>query len=214
MSYDRQPPARARRRGALGYWIPLAVTVTVAAIGIGAWIWSERRDDDDEGDDAAYDRPPERDGSIRTAPPEYGTGELRTGEAGYGTTQSQTQSQTQEESSSYMARMSGALRRTPSPQQLFDSAGRAVVAGVGAAGAVVGSALASIREEDREAFRDHEAWSEEERLREVAGGASSTREKPQGRRKTVAVVVSADTNMGGLDDSDDILHEHAVSEPL
>ena len=57
--------------------------------------------------------------------------------------------------------MSGALRRTPSPQQFFDSAGKTVAAGMAAAGAAVGSALAAIREEDKGAYADHETWSEE-----------------------------------------------------
>ena len=34
-------------RSTFGYWVPLTLTVTAAAIGIAAWIWSERRDDED-----------------------------------------------------------------------------------------------------------------------------------------------------------------------
>lgn len=34
-------------RTAFGYWLPLALTVTAATVGIAAWVWSERREDDD-----------------------------------------------------------------------------------------------------------------------------------------------------------------------
>lgn len=36
------------QRSTLGYWVPLALTVTAATIGLAAWIWSERKDDDEE----------------------------------------------------------------------------------------------------------------------------------------------------------------------
>ncbi|KAK5228268.1 hypothetical protein LTR72_002151 [Exophiala xenobiotica] len=60
MSYQYSVTERRRRtantgghgysgqRSAFGYWVPLAVTVTAAAIGIAAWVWSERRDDEEE----------------------------------------------------------------------------------------------------------------------------------------------------------------------
>jgi len=111
------------------------------------------------------------------------------------------------EDESMMARMSGALRRTPSPQQIFDGASRRVVAGVAAAGAVVGGALSSIREEDKGDFEDHSRWSEEAedpRVRQRrAGGAtsmssSSRQTAPQrstgGKRKSVAIVISAEVD--------------------
>lgn len=42
-------------RSAFGYWIPLTLTVTAAAIGVAAWIWSERRDDEvDSSEDEHY----------------------------------------------------------------------------------------------------------------------------------------------------------------
>ena len=212
----------------------MALTVTVATAGIVAWIWSERRDDDE--DEAGYDRPDDGtrpdwnrdgrsdygrnpDGSVRTGPPPYA--ELRPGEAAYGTTGQQRQS---EESGSYMARMSGALRRTPSPQQFFDGASKTVVAGMAAAGAVVGSALSSIREEDKNAYKDHETWSEEAESRRpgvspgppapqpVVPGVLPTQRTPlhgNGPRKTVAIVVSANSHVEDLDDEEGF-HEHAV----
>jgi hypothetical protein len=35
-------------RSTFGYWIPLTLTVTAAAVGIAAWIWSERKDDEED----------------------------------------------------------------------------------------------------------------------------------------------------------------------
>jgi hypothetical protein len=81
---------------------------------------------------------------------------------------------------------------------------------VAAAGAFVGGALTSIREEDKGAFEDHSRWSEEVESRArrdqpdtaspalsgtlpgsgVAGGTSSGAKK----RKTVAIVVSSDSS--------------------
>lgn len=235
MSYDqrnaRRQPSRGSNRGTFSYWLPLAFTVTVATIGVAAWIWSERSEDDEDkptpperpaGGDGVYPnygRNP--DGTVREGPPSYA--DVRPGEVAYGTTQNRP-----EESQGYMARMSGALRRTPSPQQVFDGASRTVVAGVAAAGAVVGSALSSIREEDKHAYKDHRTWSEEAAARAVGGtpgtgtgtgpgidmrsveepGVSSTRvPQSNGKRKTVAIVVSADAHM---DFDDDEYHEHAV----
>lgn len=95
-SYDRYQRTARRsqpvspRRGALSYWIPLALTVTVATFGIAAWIWSERRDDDDDepppGDQVRPDYGRNIDGSIRSGPP-YAGGDLHPGDAAYGTTQ-------------------------------------------------------------------------------------------------------------------------------
>jgi hypothetical protein len=252
--YDRYERTTRRtafagpRRTGLGHWIPLALTVAVATVGLAAWIWSERQEDDEEEDD--------QDGTVRPGdgnqpvnyppgsyspggypaayppgayvPPNYSTGSYgqpsgeyppppiygvtREGDPGfYGAT---TQSN---ESSSYVARMSGALKRAPSPQQILEGATRTVSAGVGAVGAVVGNALSSIREEDRNAFRDHKTWSEEAEAR-VSGAPATTRSLSQraagsasnGKRKIVAVVISADADNDGLDDGGDYYTEHAV----
>jgi hypothetical protein len=210
--YERRSiPVPAPRRRGFGHWIPLVLTVTVATISLAAWIWSERHDDDED-----YDGPDRRPPPQGTVPPP-GYGDLRQGETGYGTT-----APPPEESSSYMARMSGALKRTPSPQQFFDGASRTVVAGVAAAGAVVGNALSSIKEEDKNAYKDHKTWSEEAESRKAGAStgaaASGTRTQTQrgpppssnGKRKTIAVVISADADGDGLDDGDDYHHEHAV----
>ncbi|CAG8961155.1 hypothetical protein HYFRA_00002698 [Hymenoscyphus fraxineus] len=227
-SYERRGrSSAATRRGTYSYWIPLAVTVTVATVGIVAWIWSERNDDDEDeeprpeiGPDPYqenYGRNIER--SYPTGPPSYRDG-VRPGEVGFGTIE-----QRPDESQSYMARMSGALRRTPSPQQVFDGVSRTVVGGVAAAGAVVGSALSSIREEDKSAYRDHQTWSEEALLRRAgvdpapAPGPidmrsteklpeATPRSSPSTKRRTVAVVVSAEDTMADMED-DDGYHQHA-----
>lgn len=228
--YERNARPAPSRRGGLSYWIPLALTVTVATVGIVAWIWSERNDDDedeprpyppgpDPGPSRPYDRNP--DGSYRTGPPSYA--DVRPGEVAYGTTQQRPEEQ------GWGARMSGALRRTPSPQQFMEGASRSVVAGVTAAGAVVGSALSSIREEDKNAYKDHKTWSEEAEARAPGAsppppsgiemrsvseaGVAATSRVPvaNGRRRTVAIVVSADINEDGTMDEDDIFVEHAVS---
>ncbi|KAA6406574.1 MAG: hypothetical protein FRX48_09629 [Lasallia pustulata] len=221
-SYDRYETQRRRqttnaspRRSTLGYWVPLALTVTAATVGLAAWIWSERRDDDD--DDEGYDNgggpPPARDyGDSQPDQAIY----ARRGET------------THVEDESMMGRMSGALRRTPSPQQLFDGARERVVAGMTAAGAAVGGALSSIREEDKGDFEDHSRWSEEAETRAgvaskgvgstqtTVGGAASNRggtrqARPAGgRQKAVAIVVSADVEHHGQAEEDEsYLQEHA-----
>jgi hypothetical protein len=237
MSYDRYERntrrSNASSRGTFSYWLPLAFTVTVATVGLVAWVWSERNDDEEDDHppppgDNVYPRPDygrNPDGTVRTGPPSYA--DVRPGEVAYGTAPVQPGP---EQAQSYMARMSGALRRTPSPQQMFDGVSRTVAGGVAAAGAVVGSALGSIMEEDKNAYRDHKTWSEEAEARGVAAvspvppggiemrsnsipGVVATPRIPQsnGKRKTVAIVVSADTSMDDYDE--DEFHEHAVCPP-
>lgn len=233
-SYDRyerrQTGGASSRRSALGYWLPLALTVTAATVGIVAWIWSERKDDESDdyyrrGDRRGDDRPPSG------PPPEFsrsGSGQppYTRGDGGQNL-----------EDEGMVARMSGALRRTPSPQQLFDGASRRVAAGVAAAGAAVGGALSSIREEDKRDFEDHSRWSEEAEFRAggvepgVGGAPSQKRSGPElrgtetssstlqatqpgaksiGRRKTVAIVLSAETVYHKHSEDESYLQEHAV----
>ncbi|KAI9878645.1 MAG: hypothetical protein M1830_000316 [Pleopsidium flavum] len=231
-SYDRYERQRrgqtfgtSTRRGALGYWVPLAITVTVATIGLAAWIWSERREDEDED----YDR---GGGHGDSQPPLHppGYGGVDPGETAY----ARGAGEAQVEDASMMARMSGALRRTPSPQQIFDGASRKVAAGVAAAGAAVGGALSSIREEDKRDFEDHTRWSEEAESRNsgpethggppsravqsttAVAGASSRQpatisQRSSGtRKKTVVIVVSAESSHEGVTQDDSDYHqEHA-----
>jgi hypothetical protein len=121
--------------------------------------------------------------------------------------------------------MSGALRRTPSPQQFLEGATRTVSAGITAAGAAVGNVLGSIKEEDKAAYKEHNAWEEEAEARkrpeasrsvvspETAKSAVS-RAAPsatRGKKLKVAVVVSADADLDGVDDGLDYSQTHAVS---
>ncbi|KAL8776538.1 MAG: hypothetical protein Q9213_008233 [Squamulea squamosa] len=221
-SYDRYERSRrttsgASRRSALGYWIPLAVTVTLATAGLAAWIWSERKDHNGDEDDDYYD---DRKGDTR--PPtdyrELGPGGVPYQPSGAGP---------QMQDDSFVGRVQSAIRRTPSPQQIFDGASRKVVAGVTAAGAAVGGALSAIREEDRRDFEDHSRWSEEAETRATTATASappdprvirattsvgksdSAAAKGGKKRKTVAVVVSADTGHHDPDEEVSYIQEHA-----
>ncbi|KAF2715437.1 hypothetical protein K504DRAFT_497310 [Pleomassaria siparia CBS 279.74] len=199
--YDRRQPPSSRRT-TFGYWVPLIFTVTVATAGVVAWVWSERRDDEDESDDA--DLSYGEDGKIPGR---------------YNSSSSMSQGVVREDEG-LVSRMHGVLRRTPSPQQLFDTVSKKTVAGVAAASAAAGAALASIREEDRDDFGDHSRWSEEATLRrqvqaqssqsaaavdtQTKSFAASVRGGPQhiGRRKTVAIVVSAESLMDNPHEDD------------
>ncbi|KAJ5625226.1 hypothetical protein N7510_001535 [Penicillium lagena] len=206
------------RRTATGYWLPLALTVGVATLSIAAWIWSERNDDDE--DDRPHDNgdgqyPPPGPVGNDFPPPGYGPGEYARG------TGAEVIPGQGAYDPSIMARMQGALRRTPSPQQIFDGASRRVVAGVTAAGAFVGGALTSIREENRGEnrgdFEDHTRWSEEAQSRanersqqatlsgSLPGPAAATGQSSFGKKKTVTIVVSSVSPAG----SDEFTSGHA-----
>ncbi|KAF4761483.1 hypothetical protein HAV15_005136 [Penicillium sp. str.  len=204
-------------RTAIGYWLPLALTAGIATISIAAWIWSERNDDEDEddrphGDGRPYP-PPVGPGSDHP-PPSYTTGdyarstgaEVLPGDASY--------------DHSMMARMQGALRRTPSPQQIFDGASKRVVAGVTAAGAFVGGALTSIREDNKGEgdYEDHSRWSEEAQTRAhersqqgaiaptMSGGLPSRPANILDKDKKVVVIVVSSVSSA---DDDEFPSEHA-----
>lgn len=211
MSYNQDPRRRrlapdgtgfssSGRRTAWGYWIPLVLTVGIATVSIAAWIWSERNEGDDD------DQPPYPPGPEGPPPPgyyppsgvDYPPGAIPPGAAEYARS---TGAEIRQDDGSVIARMQGALRRTPSPQQILDGASRKVAAGMAAAGAMVGGALSSIREEQRGDFEDHSRWSEEAEARargEIQGA-------PPGavfdkKRKTVAIVVSAVPLQSEIDD--------------
>lgn len=216
-SYDRYDRRQqSSRRSTFGYWVPLVITVTIATAGVAAWVWSERKDGDDDDDaDLSYG---EEERTYRPPPPGYAED-----------TYSESVGVTREQDEGFMARMSGAIRRTPSPQQVFDNASRRLAAGVAAAGTAFGAALGSIREEDREDYGDHSRWSEEAARRNVEAQSSQSTAavgthtaafnaalqppaqppRPGARKKTVVVVVSADSVMG--DDDHAPYQEHAVS---
>lgn len=164
--YERRARQNRDGRSVLGYWVPLGLTVAAATMTIAAWIWSERHNDDD--DDGQGDRVvKESQDEKRARPSQAVSGD---GPSGAGRDAPTETRGPEEPSSGFMARMSGAIRRSPSPQQILDGASRRVVAGVAAAGAAVEGALSSIREEEKDAYGDHSRWSEETR------GARDTRD--------------------------------------
>ncbi|KAL4977033.1 hypothetical protein BDW66DRAFT_44319 [Aspergillus desertorum] len=189
------------RRTVMGYWVPLALTVSIAAIGIAAWIWTERNEEDDEndrGDPRAGDQPASAPSGVS----------FPRGDSDGDYARATGSDVLAQEDASVMARMQGALRRTPSPQQIFDGASKRVAAGVAAAGAFVGGALTSIREEGRGDFEDHSRWSEEveSRNQQRNQAETTTPSQPSTRsnvgaaapadkkRKTVAIVVSSESS--------------------
>ncbi len=215
--YERRGRSNRDGRSVLGYWVPLGLTVLAASMTIAAWVWSERTEEDDNEDG---EKGRNGSGPEREEPPEHGHGYEQAPDAPVSREAGPTGSENV--SASVMARMSGAIRRTPSPQQIFDQASRRVVAGVAAAGAAVEGALSSIREEERDDFGDHSRWSEEAEMRQegpdapsgamsgVAGPSSSqapatgatergmaasgsaARRHTSGKRKSVAIVVAGE----------------------
>lgn len=153
-----------------------------------------------------------------------------------GRSNTHTEQQRQNEDASWYGQVRGAIRRTPSPQQFFDSASKQM----GAAAAAAGAALGSIIEEDKdkdfyyeegsrrrgregegEVFSDHERWSEEaeEKTRVGAVEAESGKRadaalrsarddngKGKSNKKTVAVVVNSDFGRDSAYDSDTTYH--------
>lgn len=206
--YDRRQSSSRNNRSALGFYVPLILTVTVATAGLAAWVWSSREDsrdynsDDDlsYGEDSAVER---RQGRSTVGRDVSGFSAAEAGGEGWG-------------DGTLLGRAHGVIRRTPSPQQLFDTVSKKTAAGWAAAGAAAGAALASIREEDRdEAFGDHSRWSEEATLRrnveaqsrdsgaavdthtrsfaETVRKAEGRGDKDWGKRRTVVLVVSAES---------------------
>ncbi|KAJ4410148.1 hypothetical protein N0V91_002157 [Didymella pomorum] len=215
--YDRRQPA-TRTRSTFGYWVPLVLTVTVATAGLAAWVWSERRDDEDESsedDNLSYgeesDRKTPRNAHNNNAPLNRDPTGLSQGVVGQ---------------DDLMSRVQGVIRRTPSPQQVFDTVSKKTAAGWAAAGA----ALASIREEDKDdAYGDHSRWSEEaairrnveaqsaqsnsavdEQARAFAASVRGSGSNTGGKRKTVVLVVSAESLMDAHDDDGSYRSENAT----
>ncbi|PHH90016.1 hypothetical protein CDD83_4700 [Cordyceps sp. RAO-2017] len=199
--YDRYDRGSSRR-GVWTHWVPLAVSLTVATAGLAAWIWSQRREEDSDHVDADLDY---EDTGYGGDPAHGGATARDAARSMVKPAQDDDQSHGQAPApgevsgSGWGARMSGALRRTPSPQQFLDSTGKTVAAGVAAAGAVVGKALASIREEDK-AYSEN-PWSEEADAKKDRAPATWSK-----GRKAVAVVVSADARvpLDGTGDSHEV----------
>lgn len=205
--------------------MPLVLTVTVATAGLAAWVWSERRDDEDESsedENLSYGEESDRKTSrgahntSSNAPLDRDATGLSQGVVGHG-------------QDDLMSRVQGVIRRTPSPQQVFDTVSKKTAAGWAAAGA----ALASIREEDKDdAYGDHSRWSEEaairrnveaqsaqsssavdEQARAFAASVRSGGNNAGGKRKTVVLVVSAESLMDAHDDDGSYRSENAVCLP-
>lgn len=192
--------------------------MSVATVGIAAWVWSERQGDEDDEDDRAREQGEKR-GDGPALPPDAPDAPGFPGGPGsqYPEHARDIHGDVEYDDNGMIARMQGALRRTPSPQQIFDGASKRVAAGVAAAGAVVGGALTSIREEDRDAFDDHSRWSEEAASRGMRPGDAEssvlpTRPPPlvERKQKTVAIVVSSVAPRGESQDTDTHSSEHAV----
>lgn len=222
MSYPRHDRnVRVLRKNTLSYWLPLGLTVSAAAIGVATWIWCERKDDDNDDSPPKYQR---KDSFSQSSDDHLIIDKLESPE--HHQNENTTSQPSPLYNQSYMARMSSVLRRTPSPQQIFDGASRSIVDGITAAGAVVGNALGSIMEEDKNAYKDHQTWSEEadSRAQKLTFASPSTQlpvipkvdlgiPTPQttrnrfNNRKTVAIVLSAD-NYGSLAEVNGETREH------
>ena len=231
----------SRRRGVVNHWVPLVVTLTVATVGVAAWAWSQRHRDDDYEDEEGEQsggytsggpgrpgRPnlPQRpytdvdyDHADYGDNPAYGASTPQPRGAG-GSAINMAESASAVGSNGGWSARIGALGGSSSPQQWVGNASKAVSAGLTAASAVVGGALASIREGDKDAYADHETWSEEAEARKgraapsgAAGtspGAAATAASSSSssrKRKTVVIVVSADHY---ADVDEDGFHENAV----
>lgn len=208
--YDRRQTSSSRR-STLGYYVPLILTVTIATAGVAAWVWSARESSADysSDDDLSYG--------------EDSQGERRRGKGPLNPAQRDNTGLSQgivhEDDNTLLGRAQGIIRRTPSPQQVFDTVSKKTAAGWAAAGAAAGAALASIREEDKDDFGDHSRWSEEAAIRrnveaqssqsaaavetQAKSFAASVRSGPStGKRKTVVLVVSAESLIDREDDHD------------
>lgn len=212
--------SRSRRRGVWSHWVPLVVTLTVATVGVAAWAWSQRSNENEEEEsdpepadldyeNADYGENPPYGAYGRESHPPPGANRGSRDDVSYGV--GEIHPEATGASAGWGSQVSAAVRRTPSPQQFLQNASKTVaasMAGVGSAvGSAMGSALAAIREEDKNAYADHETWSEEAEARKEKSPPSQAKD-PSRRRKTVAIVVSADTNMDNFNADD--FHEHAV----
>ncbi len=172
------------------------------------------------------------------------------------------QQQGYQDDSSWYGRVTGMMKRSPSPQDFLNSAGKQVSAGVSAVGGALGSIVEdheSVESDhaygnegdvrgsggsrgdsrrqrsprkgerrtvsgEKEGFSDHERWSEEAEdqqqvtlssvEQESEKRAVDGRERGQAKkRKAVAVIVSADTQIDLEQEDDDVgyMTEHAVS---
>ncbi|KAI1975358.1 hypothetical protein LOZ53_003910 [Ophidiomyces ophidiicola] len=179
------------RRTALGYWVPLAITVSVAAVGLAAWVWSERN----EGDGDEYGEGQHSQTPIKLYPESESSRHADLSD-------SHEHPRLPDGDNSMISRMQDAWRQAPSPQQWLDGASKKVVAGVAAAGAAVGGALSAIREEEHSDPDDsprnanqqgHPATTTGPGTSTIPYGTSGPPfSKPTTRRiRTIAIVISS-----------------------
>jgi hypothetical protein len=210
-SYDRYDTRRGngpatRSKSVLGWWMPVMVTTTLAAGGLIAWALRARDDHDhssEEDDDAlSYGGETDQEGKFKPGPGQRPPGVDIAGEASQ---------QVTTEDSTLIGRVQSAIRRTPSPQQILDGAGKKVAAGVAAAGAMMGGALGSIKEDHEDDFADHARWKDTVNAASASGSGSRT--VYSGKRKTVAIVLSADEGDVPLEEEEEkgYRNEYAVS---
>ncbi|KAJ3470145.1 hypothetical protein MRS44_000244 [Fusarium solani] len=187
------------RRGVWSHWVPLAVTLTVATVGVAAWVWSQRKDEDEDEHLAGLDYDNQA----------YGSGQARrSGDLGRGDTRGPEKGPRSEEQTHGIRQVDEEATSSGGWRQFIDSTGKSVAAGVAATGTAMGKALASIREEDKSQYGDGNPWSEEADAKRERAPATAPSPLVGGkRRKTVAIVVSADTQIGPEDE--DPFHEHA-----
>ncbi|KAK6006975.1 hypothetical protein QM012_005983 [Aureobasidium pullulans] len=172
---DRYDAARRRQvrpgRSALGYWLPLVVTVTIATAGLAAWIWSERQQDEDDDDNDRHDNPED---DKYDHPLEYPDDVPHF--------QDQVSDSRDQ---GFLARMTA---RTPSPQQFFDSAGQRIRSAVGISGYTVAERQ---QEGPDPAFSDNEHWNEEAETKRSQRPAPSNHATNKPKR-TVAIVLNGE----------------------
>ncbi len=214
-------PLAAVAHGPIG--CALVVTVTVATVGIAAWVWSQRNDDEHEDlepyhhdldyENADYgDNPPygaSGDSASNRPPPSFGGGRC---EAGRGRLWYHSGSSPAIRSEFGLGcHVRRALRRTPSPQQFFDNARKTVAAGVTAAGAAVGSAQSAIRRKIRTPMLTTKLG----RKRQTPSGEGSAlglHRRPRMRANAARRLLSLSLRTADSADLDgDDFHEHAVS---
>jgi len=172
--------SRARRKGVLAQWLPLAVTVTAISLGIAAWIWSERREtdnDDDNDQDAGAPYLAEDDRKDRLTARARGLGGSRYAhhDVQEAVSQSEAPVLVLPQNGTLYARVTDVVRRTPSPQQIIGDTGRRMAASVGAAFGL-GKTLD---------FRDHEAWQEQAEMSAAAALVAPEEEATPNRQNLV-----------------------------
>ncbi|KAJ2978833.1 hypothetical protein NUW58_g7368 [Xylaria curta] len=121
--------------GVWSHWVPLAVTVTIATVGVAAWAWSQRNKEEEETDvapadldyeNADYGENPPYGANARGPQPSAVKPSVTREDASYGV--GDVHPEASGAAAGWGAQMSGALRRTPSPQQFLSSAGKTVAA--------------------------------------------------------------------------------------